>query len=100
MNRLIEDDQKQRLLIASWFNDADTWVGVFENHDLGHPDRGLRCAFPFAISDGSMEKSIVGQTRAPDGRIIGMGWRYLLVAKCSTAEEALAHLRNEVKAAA
>jgi hypothetical protein len=95
VNRLIHDDDKNRKIIEVWFTDPDTWVGIFENHDLGHPQQGLRCAFPFRISDGSMSWSEIGKTRAPDGRTIGLGWRYILVAKCTTADEALKSLRGD-----
>lgn len=81
--------------IDRWLADPDTWVGVFENADLGHRDIGLRCAFPFALSDGSFEKAEIGKTRAPDGRTIGLGWRYILVAKCRTTDEVLAAMKPQ-----
>ena len=95
MNRLILTREQQKALIDGWFSDPDTWVGIFENHDLGHPQVGLRCAFPFRISDGSLDKAEVNKTRAPDGRTIGLGWRYLLVAKCKDADATLIALRRE-----
>lgn len=90
------DQHKTRQAIERWFADGDTWVGVFENHDLGSQQVGVRCAFPFTLSNGSMEASRVGSTKAPDGSRIGMGWRYVLVAKCRTADEAMAALFREV----
>ena len=70
-------------VIDRWFangNEGD-WVGVFENHDLGHPDLGRRfAAFYDKDQWGSGE---VGRTTGPDSAI-GLGWRYLLVEKCLT----------------
>lgn len=68
--------------------DGDTWLGVFENHDLSHSDIGRRCIFPFSLSDGSWDKAEIDKTRAPDGRFIGLGWRYLLILKTKSAQEA------------
>ena len=68
--------------------DGDTWFGIFQNQDLGHPHLGEKCIFPFSLSDGSFEKAEVGKTHAPDGRLIGMGWRYILMAKTPDAVEA------------
>lgn len=81
--------------IERWLADGDTWVGVFENRDLGHRDFGARCAFPFALSDGSFERAEIGRVHAPDGRMIGLGWRYVLVAKCRDVESALEALEGK-----
>lgn len=86
-------DNLQRM--KEWLVDGDTWIGVFENHDLGHPAMGRRCAFPFSLSDGSYEGSEIGKTRAPDGKTIGLGWRYILVWKGTDPDEAMKELTNK-----
>jgi hypothetical protein len=73
-----------------WLADGMTWIGVFENHDLGHRDRGRRVALPY---DAAQPIPQVGVTRAPDHPSIGLGWRYILVAVCHSTPEALAALR-------
>jgi hypothetical protein len=83
--------------MKEWVSDEDTWVGVFENHDLGHHAIGQRCVFPFALSDGSMDKAEVGKTRAPDGKTIGLGWRYILIHKTTSPDEAIKWLAGEEK---
>ena len=80
-----------------WLSDGTTFVGVFENHDLGHCDVGLRVAFPYDISQ--WDSAIVGQSRAPDTAQFGFGWRYVLIGKCKNADEALVVLegvKNEI----
>lgn len=75
--------------ISSWLADGDTWIGVFENLDLSDANCGMRCAFPFSLSDESYRSSKVGATRAPDGINIGPGWRYILVGKTKRVKRAL-----------
>ncbi len=72
--------------IDRWFTDPDPgdWAGVFENHDLGHENLGMRFALFYGADQD--EKAVVGETHAPDTSF-GLGWRYLLVAKCHTADE-------------
>ena len=72
--------------------DDDTWFGIFENHDLGHSRVGERCVFPFAKAQWN--DAIVGSTRAPDGKIIGRGWRYILVHKTENPKDAFNWLIN------
>lgn len=78
-----EDSAEQ---IVRWFQDRDTWVGVFENHDLGHPKVGAKVAAPFSKSQ--LDVAIIGRTHMPDTPTI-IGWRYILIAKCLTAEDAI-----------
>jgi len=73
--------------LYSWLASGDTWVGVFENHDLGHADRGRRVAMPFSMAD--YQRADIGSTHAPDMPGIGLGWRYILIAKCRSADDAL-----------
>ena len=83
--------------IERWLSDGDTWIGVFENHDLGSQRVGERCAFPFSASDGSFDTATLGKTRAPDGKTIGLGWRYILVAKTRDTKEAIDALIHNLK---
>jgi hypothetical protein len=69
-----------------WLSDGETWIGVFENQDLGHRDMGRRIAIPY--DRAQWEKAAIGKDRAPDHGSIGLGWRYVLIAKCKTVEEA------------
>ena len=64
--------------------DPGDWVGVFENHDLGHSNIGMRFGLIYGADQD--EKATIGKTHAPDTSF-GPGWRYLLVAKCYTADE-------------
>ncbi len=70
-----------------WLSDGETWIGIFENHDLGHPDIGRRIALSFELSVIDMAE--VGKQRAPDSKL-GMGWRYILIGKALTTQEAIA----------
>lgn len=76
--------------METWLRDGKTWIGVFQNQDLGHPQVGRRMALPFA--DDVYWTSTVGQTKAPDTVTVGLGWRYVLIAKCRTVDEAQAAL--------
>ena len=69
--------------VAKMLEDGDTWIGGFENADLGHPEIGRRCLFPFG--NGDFAAAEIGKTHAPDGRYIGMGWRYILKLKTTDA---------------
>lgn len=82
-----------REAVTRWLSDGDTWVGVFENKELG-PSLGHRFALPFALSDGSFDKVEVGKSRAPDTRFY-IGWRYILVAKCKTVDEVMALIEED-----
>jgi hypothetical protein len=77
---------------ARWLADGETWIGCFENHDLGHYDVGRRVCLPFDAA--KVEYAAVGATRAPDHAAIGLGWRYVLRAKAHTVDEALAFLNH------
>lgn len=70
---------------ADWL--AKGWnIGVFENKDLGHRMIGHRFALPFG---DELKDAKIGEARAPDLPAIGLGWRYFLIAKPTTAEEAV-----------
>lgn len=62
-----DDNQKDR--VRSW-HDADRYVLVFENHDLGHRACGHKFAMPW--DDGETIPP-----HGPDHPSIGMGWRYV-----------------------
>lgn len=91
----VNDHERQKLLdkMSVWLKDGSTWIGVFENHDLGHLMFGSRVAIPFDVSN--FNDTPLGM-RAPDinNHIL---WRYVLVAKCRTLEEAEAALFNDTK---
>ncbi len=76
-----------------WFADGDTTACVFENKDLGHRDIGRRIVLPYTKEAAA--GMAIGTSRAPDMAAIGLGWRYVLVARCTTPAEALAALGNE-----
>ena len=80
-------------VFTRWLADGQTWIGVFENHDLGHRDLGRRVAFSFDVSQ--LHTVTLQQTRCVDHPSIGLGWRYLLVAQCHTVQDALRALRGE-----
>ena len=80
-------------VIDRWFwasNEGD-WVGVFENHDLGHPDLGRR--FAAFYDESEWDKAELMRTTGPDSSV-GLGWRYLLVEKCVTPAEAKAAMAD------
>lgn len=79
-------DETMGETFARWLSDGSTWIGVFENQDLGHRDLGRRIAL--AYDDAFDDQAAIGKTHAPDRRETGPGWRYLLVAKLRDAGEA------------
>lgn len=83
-------NSEMRIKLNQWLSDGQAWVGVFENHDLGSPDVGRRVAMAFDIAQ--FDVATLGM-RAPDTRTL-IGWRYGLVAKCKTVEEALTEMRE------
>jgi len=63
------------------------WLGVFEGADLSDfRTLGLRFAMLFDKSD--FDKVTIGKTHAPDTKL-GLGWRFILKAKCLTVDEAM-----------
>ena len=76
-------EQKFTRLLA----DGTSWIGVFQNQDLGHSRIGECIAFAFDTSQ--LEAAKIGSTRAPDHANYGLGWRYILIAKCATVDEAV-----------
>ena len=83
-----QEDQKK---VDRWFADGKTWVGVFENKDLGHQNQGHRIGLPFDIARKST--AVLNHSHAPDGSY-GLGWRYILVAKCTTTQEVIDNLKE------
>ena len=82
-------------VIDRWFdsgNEGD-WVGVFENHDLSHPDLGRR--FAAFYDQNQWDAAEIMRTTGPDSPI-GLGWRYLLVEKCRTPDGAKAAMADRV----
>jgi hypothetical protein len=84
--------ETQAETFARWLLDGETWIGIFENHDLGHPDRGRRVALPFDTSVKPPEPWT--NMRAPDHPSIGLGWRYVLVAICTNVHDAVQALKE------
>ena len=78
---------------ARWLSDGTTWIGIFENHDLGHPDAARRIALPY--DEALFEQATIGKSTAPDRPEIGLGWRYVLIAKTRDAGEALRLIRHQ-----
>ncbi len=60
-------------------------IAVFENQDLGHRMIGHRIALPFG---DELADAKVGEAKAPDNKSYGFGWRYILIAKPESAEDA------------
>lgn len=83
--------EKQRTKFEAWLADGESWIGVFENNDLSSPYVGERVAMVFDTE--LYDDAEMGQ-RAPD--LPGLiGWRYGLVAKCTTAKDAVAEMQKE-----
>lgn len=76
-----------------WLSDGDTFIGVFQNQDLGHYDIGRKIAMPFPKAQWDVAK--LDETKAPDHKSIGLGWRYLLVGKFESAQEAVECLEGD-----
>lgn len=76
-----------------WLSDGTTWIAIFENHDLAHLDLGRRIAFPYDVAQE--EGATIGVTRSPDHASIGVGWRYLLVARAHTVHEAVNAMKED-----
>lgn len=74
-------------IFTRWLADGETWIGIFENHDLGSRDVGLRRAWSYDLA--KIDEAKVGKTRAPDTEE-GLGWRYILIFKALTLQEAVA----------
>lgn len=86
------DDETTPETFDRWLSDGETWIGIFENHDLGHPDVGRRIALSYHLAD--KDQAEVGKTRAPDTGV-GMGWRYILIWKARTTQEAIAIMERK-----
>lgn len=75
-----------------WLSDGESWIGVFQNHDLGHSQFGQRIALCFDVK--VWDKGEIGKTKAPDTSY-GPGFRFILKAKCKTVAEAQAALEGK-----
>ena len=69
-----------------WLSDGTSWIAVFENKALDSGGAGHRIALCYDIQD--YDKATIGRDRAPDTRLT-TGWKYILIAKCKTVDEAL-----------
>jgi len=89
MSNIRMSDTPVNVKIHEWLDDpADPgdWVGVFENHDLGHPDLGARFALLYGAEQ--WDAAEVGKTHGPDTSL-GLGWRYILIGKFRDADDAI-----------
>ena len=69
--------------------DGETWIGIFENRALDSADAGRRVAMFFGMDQ--WDATELG-SRAPDTPSF-IGWKYGLVVKAKTSEEALEAMR-------
>jgi len=74
-------------VFESWMQDGETWIGIFQNQAFDSGDFGQRVAMAF--DNSQFEEAEVGKTTAPDNKAGGLGWKYILVKKCRTAEAAM-----------
>ena len=88
------DTDEQRAKFTQWLSDEETVIAVFENKNIELADKtmGDRIAMAFDISHD--DDLVVGETRAPDTSSF-IGWRYILVAKCYTAEDVIKAMKGE-----
>ena len=68
--------------------DGETWIGIFENKALDSTGAGHQVAMFFDMSQ--WDTAVIGG-RAPDTP----GWKYLLVFKAKTVEDALNNMNFE-----
>lgn len=80
---------EQRAALVRWLADGRTEIGIFENKALDSADLGRRVAIAF--EKGALDTAEIGFCRAPDMSNF-IGWKYVLVAKCGTVDEAMAEL--------
>ncbi len=71
--------------------DGETWIGIFENQALDSVDAGRRVAMFFDM--GQWDAAEIG-SRAPDTNNF-IGWKYRLVCKAKTVDEALDNMNWE-----
>lgn len=90
--------EKATATMTRWLEDKESWIGVFRNEELGHP----RCGHTFALcfDDSDWDGAEVGKTRAPDAGhegpgYLGMMWRYILIAKTRSVDDAIALIFTE-----
>ena len=75
-------------MFERWMRDVDTWIAVYENHDFGSPQFGRRIALP--CNRSQWDAARIGKSCAPSHPDIGRGWRYILIAKCDSVDDAAA----------
>lgn len=72
--------------LTRWLSDDSSIVCVFQNQALDSSNAGQRIALCYDLA--LWDALEVGKTRAPD-TTIGTGWKYILVGKAKTVEEAI-----------
>lgn len=92
MTTIEKAQQENRERLERWFADEDTVACIFENHDLGSRMVGTRIALPYRKAEAQQMRIKID--RAPDTSM-GLGWRYILVAKCDDVQATLEALAND-----
>ncbi len=77
--------------------DGETWIGIFENKALDSADAGRRIALFYDTAQ--WDKADIGD-RAPDMPSQGfIGWKYQLVHKAKTVDDAIANMNFNAESA-
>lgn len=84
--------ESNKQIFDRWLSDGQTCIGVFENKAMDSATAGMRTALSYELSQ--WDQLVVGKTTAPDSKF-GAGWKFLLVAKCKTTDEALKAMEGE-----
>ena len=82
----------QRRQAETWFEDGNTWVGLFENKHKASPNFGARIGLPFDLDDIPIVEVTVGKTRAPNLVKLPNAANYVLVAICRDADQVVAEM--------
>lgn len=82
--------EKFEALLAK--GDEGDWIGVFECEALDSSMLGFRFAMLFDAAD--FDTVEIGRTHAPDTQF-GLGWKFLLKARCRTAGQAMEWFAEE-----
>lgn len=87
LTEMLAHDAGNEEKIRRWLSDPTTWVGVGENQELysGPGGTGTRVGLSYDISQ--WDQAIIGKSAVSH-------WKYLLIAKCKTADTALHILRH------
>ncbi len=81
----------QAEVFKRWLSEPGDWIGVFQNQALDSSLLGHKFALRFGVEQ--WDHAEIGKTRAPDTQF-GMGWKYILIAKCQTIESAVEAMKE------